>query len=268
MDDSDCDCINEPDTCEGDFIGERGNIDPSFFKLPAIPALSPSLYWAESQKAFTGGVTKVTKFISEEDVANVEETVVREIEQLAKQETLILLEQKNRLESRTLALLDDRQTVNVELLSIDTPANPVGAFQDDFVVVATARVQAIAYEQDDLRELLFSQLETKVHPDKALVKIKFDSTVFRVENVDLEDGSVKVAATVEGIEEYDLSTETEAGIRLTEKIRNRILGRRVNESEAYIRNLPEVNNAIISSWPFWARNIPDLTENVKFKVKR
>lgn len=268
MDDSDCDCINEPDTCEGDFIGERGNVDPSFFKLPAIPALSPSLYWGESQRAFTGGVTKVTKFISAEDTASIEETVVREIEQLAKQEILVLLEQKNKLESRTLALLDDRQTVKVELLTIDTPANLVGTFQDDFVVVATARVQAIAYEQDDLRELLFSQLETKVHPDKALVKIKFDGTAFRVENANLLSGSVKVSATVEGIEEYDLSTETEAGTRLTEKIRNRILGRRVGESEAYIRNLPEVSNAIISSWPFWARNIPELTENVKFRVKR
>jgi hypothetical protein len=108
----------------------------------------------------------------------------------------------------------------------------------------------------------------KVHPDKKLSKINFDNAAIQIEEINLASRFAKLAVTIEGVEEYDLSDESEAGIRLTQKIRSRILGRPVDETEAYIRNLPEVSNAVISSWPFWARTIPELPENVKFKIKR
>ena len=127
-------------------------------------------------------------------------------------------------------------------------------------------MRAIVYEEDDLRALLFEQLETKVHPDKILTKVKFENAAYRTEELDLNAGQARLAVTIEGIEEYDLSEKTKAGKNLTNKIRSRILGKNTSEAEAYIRNLPEVNNAMISSWPFWALTIPDLPENVKFKV--
>ena len=61
MDDLKCDCINRPEECDGSFVGERGNLQPTFFVLPAIPSLSPSLFWGESKQPFVGGVTKITK---------------------------------------------------------------------------------------------------------------------------------------------------------------------------------------------------------------
>lgn len=267
-DDAGCDCINEPEECEGDFIGERGNLEPTFFVMPAIPSLSPALFWAESKKTFTGGVTKVTKYISKEDLANVEETIIRELEIMARDELAFLLEQKNKVENRNLVLLDNRKAIQIDLIAIDVPPDLLEKQQDDFAVAVSARVRATAYEADDLRSLLFEQLETKVHPDKTLVKIKFENAAFQVEEVDLDEARVKMAVTIDGVEEYDLSDETEAGNRLVNKIKSRILGRGVQESEAYIRNLPEVSNAVISSWPFWAHKIPELTESVKFRVKR
>jgi hypothetical protein len=267
-DDPKCDCINEPEECEGDFTGSRGNLVPTFFILPAIPSLSPSLFWGESKKTFTGGVTKITKFISTEDLENVEETILREIDLLVREELQFLLAQKNQIENRNLVLLDDKKAIQIEILAIDIPSDLLERQQDDFAVAVAARIQAVAYEADDLRALLFNQLETKVHPDKSLTKINFDAAAFRVEEVDFPNSKIKVATTIDGVEEYDLSDETEAGNRLVEKIKSRILGRSALESEAYIRNLPEVSNAVISSWPFWAHKIPELPENVKFRVKR
>ncbi|MFH0776016.1 MAG: hypothetical protein V1936_00175 [Patescibacteria group bacterium] len=267
-DDQKCDCISEPGSCQGNFIGDRGNLGPSFFTFPAIPSLSPALFWGESKKTFTGGVTKITKFISKEDLANVKETVAREVQDLAKEELRTLIDQKNQIEKRTLTLLDDPKAIQVEIISIDVPPKLENVQQPDFVVAVSARVRAVAYESDDLRALLFNQLETKVHPEKSLVKINFDNAALNLEEVNFAAGRVKLAATIDGVEEYDLSTETEAGARLVSKLKARILGRSVAEAEAYIRNLPEVSNAVISSWPFWARTIPELAENVKFRVKR
>lgn len=269
MDDLSCDCINEPEECEGEFIGDRGNIGPSFFVLPAIPSLSPALFWAESATDFTGGTTEITKYISAEDLENVEATVTHEIIALVREELTQLLVEKNELENQSLTLLDFASTaIKIEIRSIAVPPDLLEKWQDDFTVVVEAHIRAVAYESDDLRALLFEQIETKVHPDKTLVKINFDNATLRIEEINFVERHAKLAVTIEGVEEYDLSDDSEAGIRLTQKIRSRISGRSVDEVESYIRNLPEVSNAVISSWPFWARTIPELSENVKFRVKR
>ncbi len=267
-DDQKCDCINEPEECEGDFVGDRGNLVPTFFTPPAITSLSPSLFWGESKKEFTGGVTKITKFISTEDLENIPATVLHEIEILARDELSFILDQKNETENRMLTLLDSPKAIEIEILSIDIPPNLENVQQDDFSVGVTAHVRAVAYETDDLRALLFEQLQTKVHPDKTLVKIKFENAVFNFEEVDLLENRVKLAVSIDGVEEYDLSEETIASQRLIEKIKSRIHGHGMSKAEAYIRNLPEVSNAVISSWPFWAHKIPELAENVRFRVKR
>lgn len=265
-DDASCDCINEPDTCKGEFVGARGNVGPSFLTMPAIPSLSPAMYWAESAEPMKGGTTKIKKFISKEDLDNVKENVIREVARLGKIELNTLLAQKNQLENRNLKLLDNAKTIKVDLISMSVPSGLQDKFQEDFGVKVKARVKAVAYEDDALRALLFDQLSLKVHPEKVLTKVKFENIAIHIDDAQLDQKYVKVSATIEGVEEYDVSEQNAAGARLVEKLRSRILGKPIAESEAYIRNLPEVNSAVISSWPFWAQNIPDLAENVKFKI--
>jgi len=262
-----CDTINDPESCEGKFVGDYGNIEPAFFVMPAIPSLSPSLYWAESTEPFTGGVTDITKFVTEADIENVKETVTLEIINLAREELGKLVEQKNKLENRQLALLTDRQAFEVEIQSLVVPPDLAGSLQDDFSVAVSARVKGVAYESDDLRALLYNQLDTKVHPEKRLSKIDFEKASIRVEKLELDESFAKLAVGINGIEEFDLSEVSADGARLVEKIRARIIGKSVLEAEKYIRNLPEVNNAVISSWPFWARTVPELPENVSFKAR-
>ncbi|MDD3067212.1 MAG: hypothetical protein PHO48_05300 [Candidatus Gracilibacteria bacterium] len=267
-DDASCDCINAPDTCKGEFVGARGNVGPSFFTMPAIPNLSPAMYWAESAEPMKGGTTKVKKFISKDDLDNVGENVKREVARLGKIELTTLIAQKNQLENRNLKLLDNAKTIEVVLVSLNVPSGLQDKFQEDFGVQVKARVRAVAYEDDDMRALLFDQLSLKVHPEKVLTKVKFENVAFRIDDAQLAQKYVKLSATIEGVEEYDVSEQNAAGARLVEKLRSRILGKPIAESEAYIRNLPEVNSAVISSWPFWAQNIPDLAENVRFKISR
>lgn len=266
-DDKKCDCVNAENTCEGKFVGMRGNIPASFFVFPALRGSSPSLYWGESSAPFTGGVTKITKFISRDDVANVKETAILEVEQRARTDFAKFLVQKNAREKTGLALLNAQGTVKVELLDLTVPTGLINQKQPDFAVTATAKVTGVAYEEDDLRTLISDDLTAKVHPEKTLTKIDFDGAAVRVEDFNPAAQTVRLAFTVTGLEEYDVS-DAAAGQRLTTKIRERILGRPVAEAEKFIRNLPEVNSAEISSWPFWARTVPELPENVKFSVRR
>lgn len=269
QDDLKCDCINKPETCQGDFVGARGNIAaPNFFVLPAIPSLSPRLYWAESFEPMTGGETKITKFISEEDLAGIESAILREIQYQAKAETANFLAQQQQLNDLELTLLEKSGTFEVDVLDFDFAPDLLQAQQDSFVVSVKARVRGVAYLEEDLRELFFQQLKVKVHPEKVLTKIKFETLALQVDEFNFTEKKAKLSATVEGMEEFDLSIERAAGLRLIERIRGRILGKDILEAEKYIRNLPEINRVIISSWPFWARTLPELPENVKFQLKR
>jgi hypothetical protein len=266
-DDPKCDCINKPETCQGDFVGSKGNIGPSFFIMPALPKLSPDLYWAESTTPMLGGVTKVSKYITEEDLEKARLVAEQEIQKLAREELKNQINQRNALEEASFKLLDNTKTILVDLVDVELPGDIAGQVQPDFAVKVTARVRALAYSEVDLRALLFGQLEEKVHPEKVLAKINFDAPAFRVEEVDWGKKQVKLAITIEGVEEYDLSPETAAGKNLIEKIRQRIAGQDIVEAEARIRNLPEVNNVTISVWPFWSRMIPELQENIHFRVE-
>lgn len=268
-DDLKCDCINEPETCQGDFVGARGNLAaPIFFTLPAIPSLSPSRYWAESFEPLTGGKTQITKFISAEDLENVELNVRREIQYRARDEIQNLLDQKKHLAEGEFTLLDRPEALEVEVLDFRVPPDLLNKRQAEFTVPVKARVRAILYAEEELRALLFGQLKLKVHPEKVLTKVKFATLAFRVEKFDFTGQLVKLVATIEGVEEFDLAEKSAVGQRLTERIRTRILGKNIGEAEKYIRNLPEVNQVVISSWPFWARTVPELPENVKFQLRR
>lgn len=261
-----CDCINKAATCKGAFVGDRGNIKPAYFTLPAIPSLSPALYYAESHVPFIGGVTKVRTFVTKEDLTGVPETVGRSAPELAKAVLAELANEKARTTGRTLIVLGDRQSIKADVVKIATPTNLVDTEMDEFTVQATVRVRGVAYDDAAVRALLLAELQKSVHPDKRLQKIDFDRAALRVENVDLGGNTVKIAIAVEGVEEFNLSEFTEEGARVVSKIRTRVLGKSVDEASAYIRNLPEISRVTISSWPFWAKTVPELPENVKFKL--
>jgi hypothetical protein len=265
-DDQKCDCINTPEACHGNFVGERGNIAPSFFVLPAIPSLSPELYWAESTETFSGGLTRIEKFITQTDLEQAKETVIPELKKIAKAEIEKILAQKNQINAKNFVLLEKSRLLEVKILDLIVPSDLAGKKQDDFKIKVRAKVRGVAYEENDLRILLFKQLETKVHPEKILQKVNFEAVAIRVEEFDWDLQQIKLAVTIEGIEEFDLAEKNLAGSRLIKKIRERILGKNVVKAENYIRNLPEVQNAAISLWPFWARVVPELKENIGFRI--
>lgn len=158
--------------------------------------------------------------------------------------------------------------MNASIVNLVTPTNITDKEMDEFTVKATIRVRGLAYEEDAVRALLLTELEKAVHPEKKLKKIDFERAALRMETAGLDAHFMKLSIAVDGMEEFNLSEFTEDGARMVSKIRTRILGKTVDEAEGYIRNLPEISNAAVSSWPFWARTIPELPENVKFKVRK
>ena len=266
-DDTTCDCIHAADTCKGDFVGQRGNIGPSFFTMPAIPSVSPALYWAESTTPFVGGTTQITTFIAPDDITHVKDNIARDIMPVAMQELKAAMDQRTATLGGQWTVLPDKKAMDIQLLSVQVPPNLENAQQNDFPVTVTAHVRGIIYNEEALRSLMLARLTAKVHPEKRLGSADFTNMALQIEDVNLNDKHAQIAVTLSGVEAYDISEETAAGARLVNKIRSNILGTPVADAEQFIRNLPEINNASISSWPFWAQTIPELPENVRFRIK-
>ena len=94
-----------------------------------------------------------------------------------------------------------------------------------------------------------------------------DSTTYKMFDSDEVAGTIKITANIKGIEQYDLDPDKENGQRVISKIRDRILGMNIQEAEAYIQNLPEINSVTIDSWPAWSPTIPKIQDNIEFEVK-
>ena len=195
------------------------------------------------------------------------DNIARDIMPVAMQELKAAMDQRTATLGGQWTVLPDKKAMDIQLLSVQVPPNLENAQQNDFPVTVTAHVRGIIYNEEALRSLMLARLTAKVHPEKRLGSADFTNMALQIEDVNLNDKHAQIEVTLSGVEAYDISEETAAGARLVNKIRSNILGTPVADAEQFIRNLPEINNASISSWPFWAQTIPELPENVRFRIK-
>ena len=89
---------------------------------------------------------------------------------------------------------------------------------------------------------------------------------YKIFDFDENARKTKITASIKGVEEFDIHPDRENGSRLIEKIKSHVLGKKVDEAEQFIQNLPEINKVEVDSWPFWAPTMPNVPENIKIVI--
>ncbi len=249
-------------------IGERGNIPPSRFTLPNLSSSEQKVIWAESSAPFSGGAGSYSLVVTEEDVESAKKQVEESLILVAREELQALLEESNRLNQTHLVLLDDRRQLKTSIVEMKVSEGLVGSFRDKFQIYAEISAQGIAYDADQLLALMRKELRARTHPQ---MQLKEDSVV--AENIRYEVleenpslGQTKITATIEGIQEYVIDSSLEAGLRFSSRIKERIAGMPLEEAEAYLNNLPEVEEAEIRTWPLWLSSMPRLAEKIRIRL--
>lgn len=246
-------------------VGARGNIGPSPFFLPGLRDSNQEVLYAESYADMSGGVTDVSVVILEDDLVAAREKLEAELENkglsaLRKE----LLAQSNAL-GVELNLLEDSDVIHFGAPVIDLPYELIGQEMETFDLEGSIKASGVAYERAALLSILKTEIVASGTPGKQLVRIDDDSVSLNVFEVDLPGSRYKFTAQIQGIEEYQLNTESEAGRQLVEKIKEHIAGNSVEEAERYVQNLEEVNKVEIKVWPVWSPSIPSLAENIRVK---
>lgn len=253
----------------GQILGARGNIPPSKFFLPGIknPENKKKLF-GESKTHMAGGVTQITKTVSEEDLKAAEAVVKREAEKSAPDDLKKYLEEQNLIQKTNLSLLAERHLVKIDEPRVSVPADIVGRSAEQFEVTVTYAARGIAFDRDMLMNALKERLMTRVDPDKKILKVEEDDVSYRFLEEDEAAGRVRLTATMRAIQIHELDPEKENGHRFLKKISEHILGLKVKDAVAYLQQqTDEIERVEIKTWPIWAPTIPNIADNIKFVIR-
>lgn len=249
-------------------IGDNGNLEPTKFIIPGLSKFNQKLIWGENLKPMTGGVTSYKKVVMEEDIEAAKKQIEDNLILMAREDLRSYIEDVNRLNRTNLVLLDDRRYLKTELQDLRISDDLEGSEKEKFEVFAKIKADGVAYDFNQLYSILKKELKTRTHPDMRIREdsINPDTITYEVIDEDEDLGQIKITATIQGIEEYVIEPDVEAGLRFSNKVKEKILGLDVEEAENYINNLTEVDAVLIKTWPIWISTIPRIPENVEFKL--
>lgn len=261
--------VADDSDAEGQIIGDRGNIPTgtTFFIPGLIDQVDKEQLFATAKEDFTGGVTSQERVVTPEDIEAAKQFARKELANQVPDLLQAELEKRNTENNQNLTLLNDSKAIQVGEIDVTVDESLVGQVIPSFEVSARVRAIAIAFDEDQLIDLLKDQIILRKSPDKSLTKIDEEGVTYRVIRIDDNNKIIEITATISGIEQYELSLDKQSGVRLAKKITDHVAGMQVEEAERYLQNLPEIESAEIKTWPFWAPTIPSLAENIKIELK-
>ena len=257
----------DPLDAYGQIAGQRANIGPTKFFLPALRDDSRSVLYGQSFANMAGGITDYVNYVSPEDIkgaeAKLKETLLKAVQDELKKQ----IETKNDADETDYVLLTGEEAIGTS----DIQINSVASLQDQelaqFDISGNLTASGYYYSKSEMLNLLTQELMLKKSPQKKLVKINEDTVTYRIFEKDSVGGKIKVTANIKGIEEFEIDPEKENGARLIEKIKEHIAGKNIEEAKSYIQNLPEINKVEIESWPAWSPTVPSVADNIKVEIR-
>lgn len=261
--------VADPFDANGQTVGERGNIPPSKFFLPGIKnEENKRKLYGESKNPMTGGITNVTKVITKEDSAAAMNKVKTLIAKEAVSDLKNYLEEQNVINKTSLSVLADNHVIKISEPKIAMADDLVGKEIDQFELNVSYSANALAFDRNQLNEILKERFKSRVDPDKKIVQINENDLSYKFLDKDENMGRVRLTVTIRAIQAYELNPEKENGRRFLKKITDHILGLRVKEAVQYLQQqTDEIAKVEIKLWPVWAPTIPNIADNIKFVVK-
>jgi hypothetical protein len=260
--------VADPLDLYGKPVGDRGNIPAGKFTIPGLSKFNQRLVWGESDKPMTGGVSNYESVVSKEDIEAAKKQIQDNLLLMAKDDLRTYIDEVNKLNQTNLILLDDSRYLKTNLDELRIADDLEGSHKDKFEIFAQITTNGVAFDFDQLFELMKTELNTRTHPNMKLREdsISPDNITYDVIDDNESLGQIKITATVQGIEEYVIDSSTDAGIRFGDSVKKKILGMSISDAESIVGNLPEVDAVQIKTWPMWVSKIPMIPEGIDIKL--
>lgn len=264
----DVDVAADPFDAYAQPIGERGNLQPTKFFLPGLNADNQKKISAESKIAFVGGSTSVKKKVSKEDINAATNKLKKDLQDSVESELEKAIADKNTSMSdrAKFTLLKGKLAYHLNDPRISIPPDIEGKQIDQFEASGELDVSGVYFNLNEVLDIMKAELKVRKSPDKRIVKIDDSTISYRIFDVDAAAQKFKVTANLKGIEEYDINPSRENGERIIQKIKEHIVGRKVQDAKDYILGLPEIAAVDIKNWPVWAPTVPSIPDNISVEI--
>ncbi len=231
-----------------DQSGATSEIGPTKFTIPGLNATLRTKIYGESTEAMTRKEKAGTQILAS-DIDDARRQLTDEVTQ----KLLASLREK---------LPSDKRNLNVvyktDISDPQSSAKP-GAQASEFTYTLTAKVTAIFYDAQSLRQIVLNKLNQKPDKDKEIINLDEQSASLTITEVASDNSRATLQAKYLG----------EAAWQNLAQLINReeLYGMTPEEVQKYFSTYPGVTNAEINLWPFWVKTVPQMFDHIEIMVK-
>jgi hypothetical protein len=236
------------DAC-ADKPGKAGDIGPSTFTIPGLPAELQKKTYAQSFAAMQGGVSTVS-VVTEAEVAAAVDAYAQELGAQAAHKLRDLVSVP---EMRAGSFL----TQNI--VKRENTAKP-GSPQSSYTISLSLHVVAVFYDPMALGQAAAAGLRASIGSGRDLISVDQEHLVAKLEQADAVEKKARVNVTISG-------KAVRRGAAEVVDV-DKIVGLSRKDALQYLESLPFVAAADISLSPVWARSIPTLKDHVDVVVEQ
>jgi hypothetical protein len=248
-------------------VGQRGNLKlDTKLTLPGLKESSKNLISAQTLEDFTGGTTKIEKFVKDTDLVAASEFAQKELRVKLAGMLAEGLDQKNQTTKEDLVLLESPETMNVNNIKLEMDNNLIGQKLHSFQIKVSADLNGYAYSKSSVENILRSKLLSNLDPHNTLKNVDFKNLNYKVFKSDADLGTFDATFVITGLQQAQLSGSTMDVQKVFNQLKLSVLGQPTDMALEILKENPLVETAEIKSFPAWKSNITNNINNLKVIV--
>ena len=249
----------------GQIIGERGNVPAGLkWEIPGLSLEERKLVYARNAEDASGGITRYGTELHEDDLELASRQIEQELISLAKERTEERVKFLREEEGRGYVVLQYDVLTSITMSGFTLPVDLIGKEVESVPVAGALTYTVLAYDKDALLDLLMPGLMQHVEEGRFLIDDSVVTEGISVHVIEYDDALawVKITAELTGKQRSILAPTTRSGRAFTERVREMVKGKSVDDAMRILQNFPEVERVDISVWPPWRKKLPLLMSNI------
>jgi hypothetical protein len=233
-------------TAHADLPGASGDIAPSQFTIPGLPANLQDDIYAVSVEPASGGVSYI-HVVSQANLDEAEKELTQEILSEAK------LAMRAKVDTK---LTGDSYTVEtVERVSDTPPGTQAGTFN----ISLTVKVTGVYFDEAALAAAAKADLVSQLPDGYDLLSVNTDGLQVTVGATNLAKGTATVSVYLDGTAVISTSSDV--------LDKDRLVGKSANEIITLLQASDYIQDVSITFTPFWLKRVPTLKDHIKIIVE-
>ncbi len=240
--------------------GSEYNIGPvSYFSIPGFKGTPKyQAFYAESKETMEGGFIGETAFPTNEDLKKGKAEVVKKLEQSLKEKITAQIPPEFKILDGAINFVVGKQNVITEVAAPDRgEPRPIETGREDggnFAISSEAAINAIAFKETDVLAMLSAKIAKEVGEG---YEMKEFNLAYEKTRADFNSGRLSFPVKFTSILAKKIDVDS---------LRGSIRGKSEAALRTIIYDLPGLESAVISLWPFWVQSVPSGENKITITV--